>query len=285
MCKKKKILLLGSNGFIGKNLFKELKKSYQVTKFGNRKKKTNYINYKNLKNLKYTYDFIINCAGDSVVRHSYKTKKNNDLNIVLSILKFIYFDQPQAKFIQISTSSVFGNSLKLQKLKPISPYATRKLSCEKFIQNYSRKKKIDFRILRFFSVYGNGNQKQLFWDTCEKIKKKDYTFFGNGEEIRSWMHISDFCKIVIKVLKLKKQNLKIYNFCGNQIIKNRDLLTDFFKYYGVKSKPYFNGIINKGNPNFMYTKKCDLKEINFKQKTSLKNGIINYIKWQKKKSI
>ena len=39
MCKKKKILLLGSNGFIGKNLFKELKKSYQVTKFGNRKKK------------------------------------------------------------------------------------------------------------------------------------------------------------------------------------------------------------------------------------------------------
>ena len=41
--------------------------------------------------------------------------------------------------------------------------------------------------------------------------------------------------------------------------------------------------INKGNPNFMYTKKCDLKKINFKQKTSLKNGIINLIKWQKKK--
>ncbi len=283
MFKKKKILLLGGDGFIGKNLFKELKNKYKVTKFGNRKKKTNYINYKNLKNLKNTYDFIINCAGDSVVNQSYKTKKNNDLNIVLSILKFINYYQSQTKFIQISTASVFGNSLKFQKLKPVSPYAAKKLSCERLIQNYSRKKEIDFKILRFFSVYGNGNQKQLFWDTCQKIRKKDYTFFGNGEEIRSWMHISDFCKIVIKVLKSKKQNLKIYNFCGNQTIKNKDLLLAFFKYYGVKSKPQFNMIINKGNPNFMYTKKCDLKKINFKQKTSLKNGIIKYIKWQKKK--
>ena len=54
MFKKKKILLLGGDGFIGKNLFKELKNKYKVTKFGNRKKKTNYINYKNLKNLKNT---------------------------------------------------------------------------------------------------------------------------------------------------------------------------------------------------------------------------------------
>mgnify|MGYP003994898241 FL=1 len=96
------------------------------------------------------------------------------------------------------------------------------------------------------------------------------------------MHINDFCKIIIKVIKLKN-NKKIFNFCGNQIIKNKDLLLIFFKYYGVKSKPKFNMIVNKGNPNFMYMKKCDLKKINFKQKISLKDGLKKYIRWQKKK--
>lgn len=283
MFEKKKILLLGGDGFIGKNLFKVLKNKYKVFKFGNRKKRINYINLKNLKDLNNTFDYIINCAGESSVNYSYKRNSNNDLNIVTSILKFINYFQPQAKFIQISTASVFGNSLKIEKLKPISPYASRKLLCEKLIQNYSKKKKINFKILRFFSVYGNENQKQLFWDTCQKIKKKDYIFFGNGEEIRSWMHINDFCKIIIKVLETKTHSKKIFNFCGNQIIKNKDLLLIFFKYYGVKLKPKFNMIVNKGNPNFMYTKKCDLNIIKYKQKITLKSGIINYIKWQKKK--
>ena len=41
-------------------------------------------------------------------------------------------------------------------------------------------------------------------------------------------------------------------------------------------------IKNKGNPDFMFTKKCDLKKINYKQKVKLTYGIKKYIKWEKK---
>ena len=99
-----------------------------------------------------------------------------------------------------------------------------------------------------------------------------------------------FCGIIPDIKKIKsvskKFNLKIIIDCAGgfiQIIKNKDLLLIFFKYYGVKLKPKFNMIVNKGNPNFMYTKKCDLNIIKYKQKITLKSGIINYIKWQKKK--
>lgn len=282
MIKKNKILLIGGYGFLGKNLFKKIKKEYTVVRFGNRSVKSQFINLNNLKNLKSTFDIVINCAGDSSVQNSYKIKRNNDYKIVLTILKYLTKYQPQAKLIQISTASIFGNSIKSQKLKPISPYSKRKLLCEKLLHMYSKKNKINYKILRFYSVYGNGLKKQLLWDTCQKIKKKDYEFYGTGNEIRSWMHIDDFSNILLKILKIKNLNKKIYNFCGTQIIENKKLLSIFFNIYGVKSKPNFNMIKNRGNPDFMYTKKCDLKIIKYKQKTKLMDGIRSYIKWKKK---
>ena len=61
-------------------------------------------------------------------------------------------------------------------------------------------------------MYGNGIRKQLFWETCKKIRKKDYVFHGTGQEIRSWMHIDDFSQIIVKVIDAKNNNKKIYNF-------------------------------------------------------------------------
>ena len=66
------------------------------------------------------------------------------------------------------------------------------------------------------------------------------------------------------------------------ILKNRDLLLLIFKAYGTKYKPKFNLIKNKGNPNYMFIKNCDLKLIKFKQKIDLTYGIKKYIKWVKK---
>ena len=97
------------------------------------------------------------------------------------------------------------------------------------------------------------------------------------------MHIDDLCRIIIKIIDSKKLNKKIFNFCGSQILKNIDLLSIFFLQYGLKIKPKFNKIRNKGNPNFMFMKNCDLKKINYKQKVKIVDGIKSYIKWQKRK--
>ena len=242
---RKKILILGKNGFLGKSLSAKLSKTNFVISFGTRKKRGQEIIIKNLLKINYRFDYIINCAGDGTVKNSYKTKFNNDLEITKNIIEFIIKHQPKSELIHISTASVFGNSIRNNSLKPISPYASRKLSCEKTIIKKLTNKKINYKILRFFYVYGNGLKKQILWDACKKIEKKNLIFFGTGEEVRSWMHIDDFCRILIKIMNFNKSKKKIFNLCGTQILKNRDLLLLIFKAYGTKYKPKFNLIKNK----------------------------------------
>ena len=52
-------------------------------------------------------------------------------------------------------------------------------------------------MLRLFSVYGEGLEKQLLWDACNKLSSGNRTFFGTGEETRDFMHVSDVAKYVI----------------------------------------------------------------------------------------
>ena len=148
------------------------KKSIKFINLVIKEKNLNLLHLKNLKNIKSNFDVIINCAGDSVVKNSYNTNLNNDYKIILDVIKYIIKYTPESKLIQISSASVFGNSINSHKLKPISPYAKRKLSCENLLEKFSKKYKINYKILRFFSVYGNGIRKQLFWETCKKIKKR-----------------------------------------------------------------------------------------------------------------
>ena len=65
--------------------------------------------------------------------------------------------------------------------------------------NYSIKFKMKIIILRIYSVYGEKNKKQLFWDVCNKIKRKENIFFGTGEEVRSWLHIDDLISAILKI--------------------------------------------------------------------------------------
>ena len=44
------------------------------------------------------------------------------------------------------------------------------------------------------------NKKQLFWDVCNKIKRKE-NVFGTGEEVRSWLHIDDLISAILKIKK------------------------------------------------------------------------------------
>lgn len=277
MIKEKKILITGINGFIGnhlKNFFKKKNKIFsqkKILKFSTKAKKKSV-----------SPDIIFHCAGPSSVSKSIiNPKKDYKENFILTKNLLDNFKHKKIKPVIyiFSSAAVYGN--KKSSLKAISPYGKNKLKVENLCKKYAKKYNFKFIIMRLFSVYGTGLKKQFFWDICEKLRKKNYTFFGTGNEKRSWLHISDLISAINKI-KLNKNNYIILDIGSLEPQTNKFIVNLFFKINKEKTEPTFNNIFRKGDPVNLISNNIKIIRFGWKPKININKGIIEYLNWYKK---
>ncbi|RIW11801.1 SDR family oxidoreductase, partial [Algoriphagus lacus] len=141
-----KYLIIGSKGFIGKNLFEYFQNSHDIIVWGadiifDLENLSNYFfldslnpDYNLLFNFE-TFDVCINCSGAANVGDSLinplRDFQLNTLN-VFKILDAIRTFQPTCKFINLSSAAVYGNPVILPISEsaltlPLSPYGFHKM--------------------------------------------------------------------------------------------------------------------------------------------------------------
>lgn len=281
MSKKKKILILGGYGFLGNNLYESLRQNYSIYRFG-RYSINKKISLFNLKKIKKNFDIIIHCAGGSSVSNSIINPKDDfqkTVGSVKAVIKYIQLTKISPRIVYISSPAVFGDSIKKKILLPISPYGKNKLNSEKILINFAKKNKLDLNIVRLFSLYGEGQKKQLLWDIFHKSKKNDFIYYGNGSELRSWMHVSDAVNVIKLILLNSSKKKMIINAPGNEVFTNKQVVNAVYKYLNIKVKPIFNNITRKGDPKNLTFSNKDLDDLKWKQKIKFSLGLKQYIKW------
>tara|TARA_B110000305_G_scaffold70427_1_gene79094 strand:+ start:183 stop:1052 length:870 start_codon:yes stop_codon:yes gene_type:complete len=288
--KNKNILITGIDGFIGKSLKEALKRDNKIIGIVNKKKlnkiKSNLIslNTNNLKKIPFMPDYIFHCAGTSSVSKSFiKSKEDYEKNYLTTKILIEFYKQTPIKptiFI-FSSAAVYGNNKKL--LNPISNYGKNKLLAEKLSINYANKFDMKIIILRIFSVYGEKNCKQLFWDICKKISSKKNIFFGTGKEIRSWIHISDLLSAINLIKDVKKFPF-IIDVGSYKPTINKNIIKLFYKAFDFNFVPKFNNVNRKGDPKEQISNNTKLKDLGWKQKIKITKGIMLYARWFKKKN-
>lgn len=144
MNRKKKILILGGEGFIGRNLADLLSKKYACFSIGLKKsifkkRKDKFIKadpYE--KKIKNDYDVIIHLIDNKIdLKHFSEEEKKLIKNIGLN---------QKNHLIIFSSAVVYAN--------PDSEYGQRKLKLEKIYSEYCKKNKIKLTIFRLFNTYG-----------------------------------------------------------------------------------------------------------------------------------
>ena len=80
---------------------------------------------------------------------------------------------------------------------------------------YSKKFKIPYIGLRFFTIYGKWGRPDMFIlkTLIENDKNKTFYLNNHGNHLRDFTSIKDVIKICTKIFYKKFSNNKIYNVC------------------------------------------------------------------------
>lgn len=252
----------------------------------------------------YSFDIVVNLAAQAGVRYSLT---NPDAYIHSNIIGFYNIleevrNNKIEHLVFASSSSVYGNNTKVPFSEedkvdnPVSLYAATKKSNELLAYTYSKLYGIPSTGLRFFTVYGPmGRPDMAYYSFTNKLLNNEkIQIFNYGNCRRDFTYIDDIVEGIINVMKKAPSGeikYSLYNI-GNSHPEN---LLDFVTT--LSNSLIEHGLLNK---NFNLKEHLDLvpmqkgdvevtyadtskleRDFNFKPKTSLKDGLDEFVKWYK----
>lgn len=276
-----KILITGCAGFIGSNLTEFfLKKGATVVGFDNLStgfkkniddalfyaaKENKNINFKFIDGdirdysqcLKSTegIDIVLHQAAlGSVQRSIEKPIDSNSANIdgTLNMLK-ASSENKVKRFIYSSSSSVYGDSIKLPKDESMPPnpksiYAVTKLTAEYYCRLFYSLYGLKTISLRYFNVFGKRQNPDSIYSAVIPIFLKKITnneqpiIYGDGNQSRDFTYIDNVIYANYLACFTENNNAfgKYYNVaCGSNISLN-EIITLLSKYFKKEIKPVYS---------------------------------------------
>ena len=245
------ILVTGGAGFIGSNFVRYMVNKYSDYHIINLDALTYCGNLENLKDIEdkdnYTFvkgdirdkdvvnplveksDYVINFAAESHVDRSITDPeifiKSNVVGtqVLLNAAK----EYCVKKYIQISTDEVYGTLGKTgyftetTPLQPNSPYSASKAGGDLITRAYFETFGLPINITRCSNNYGPYQfpEKLIPLMISNALEGKKLPVYGDGKNIRDWLHVHDHCSAIDIVLHEGKLG-EVYNIGGNNEKEN-----------------------------------------------------------------
>ena len=249
------ILVTGGAGFIGSNFVRYMVEKYSEYHIINLDALTYCGNLENLKDIEdkdnYTFvkgdirdkaivdelveksDYVINFAAESHVDRSIADPeifiKSNVLGtqVLLNAAK----EHGVEKYIQISTDEVYGTLGKTgyftedTPLQPNSPYSASKAGGDLIARAYHETFGLPVNITRCSNNYGPYQfpEKLIPLMISNALEDKKLPVYGDGKNVRDWLHVHDHCSAIDLVLHEAKPG-EVYNIGGNNEKQNIEIV-------------------------------------------------------------
>ena len=313
---KDNILITGGLGLVGKSLVSLLsRKNYNVFVLDKSKNKIRNKLIKG-KKIKFVYgnfqnkpliEKIVKKNKISIIFHTgaitqvldglkkpYETYKNNIMGTI-NILHCIKKINPKIIFIFSSSDKAYGEAknkyyLETDNLSSVYPYDLSKSCADLICQSYSNVYGLKIGIVRCGNLYGPGdfNKNRIIPETImSALDNKKLKIRSSGKLVRDYLYITDAVDayyMIMKNLKLNNsKNLLIYNVGSKDnmsVIKLVNLILSLMNKKHLKPI-----ILNKSKKELIFQKLNYSKikrELNWKQKVTIKKGLRYTINWYTK---
>jgi dTDP-glucose 4,6-dehydratase len=146
-----------------------------------------------------------------------------------------------AKYVQVSTDEVYGTLegtgmfVETMPLMPNSPYSASKASADLIVRAYNETFGMPVNFTRCSNNYGPYQFPEklipLMINNC--LKGIDLPVYGDGMQVRDWLHVFDHCTAIDTVLH-KGENGEVYNIGGNNEKANIEIVKYIINTLGKK---------------------------------------------------
>jgi dTDP-glucose 4,6-dehydratase len=143
------------------------------------------------------------------------------------------------KFVHVSTDEVYGSIEEgswdeNEPLLPNSPYSASKASSDLLARAYYRTHQVPVCITRCSNNYGPYQfpEKVIPLFVSNLIDGKNVPLYGEGTNVRDWLHVDDHCRGIHLVLTGGRVG-EIYNIGGGTELTNKDLTGLLLKATGT----------------------------------------------------
>lgn len=298
----KKYLIIGGAGFIGSHLSEALlSRGNKVViidsaPFASSKIKAYKVNADDSKKVTGVFkkekpDFVFHLAGAINLRreitHPLFLKDMDFLSrakIILdackknNVKKIIFISSGGAIYKNAKTIPTAENYL----AHPASLYGLANLAIEKYIELYCKNSKMHFSIARLSNVYGPRQWESGFIPAMiiKMLKEESPVIYGNGNQTRDFVYVDDAVSALIMLAE--KGGTQTYNIGSGKEISLNKVFTLIKELLGVKIKTAHKAKkVFETKRSAVDIKKIK-KELGWKPKTDIKEGILKTIEWFKK---
>ena len=239
-------------------------------------------------NLAKRHDAIINFAAESHVDRSITGSRDFVMTNVLGTQTLM--DAARigsiSTFVQVSTDEVYGSIPKgswpeTDPLLPNSPYAASKASADLMVRSYRRTHGLDIRITRCSNNYGPNQfpEKVVPLFVTNLIDGQKVPIYGNGSNVRDWLHVDDHCRGIHAVL-MRGRAGEIYNIGGGTELTNMELTHQILALMG-KDESSIEYVADRQGHDIRYSVDISKikQELGYEPLVDWKKGLEQTVQW------
>lgn len=235
-------------------------------------------------------DAIFHLAGGSSVGVSFQNPQEDFTRTVettVRLLEWVRIHSPHTSVVCASSAAVYGakRSGQIEEAAPAvpySPYGFNKSMMEAVGRSYAENFGLHVALVRLFSVYGAGLEKQLVWDICCKLHSSGSNpllLGGSGAEIRDWLHVSDAAKLLWLAREACGTGCEIINGGTGTGTAIREVAERVCRAWNSSAEVRFSGIARAGDPESLVADISRARALGFEPAVALSAGIPQTVEW------
>ena len=233
------------------------------------------------------HDYVIHFAAESHVDRSIDDASTFVQTNVLGTFNVLEASRKSdiKTMIHISTDEVYGSlsegsADENYPLEPNSPYAASKAASDLLARSYFVTHGLDVRTTRCCNNYGRYQFPEkivpVFVNRLNSGKK--LPIYGDGKNVREWIHVSDHARGIQTVLNRGKPG-EIYNIGTGSHLSNNDLASEIINLIGLNEdmKSY---VADRQGHDFRYSVDSrKIESLGFERITDFNDGLKATIDW------